>query len=143
LPGGGPGSGPGGIDQLSPEARATAIAKRFGGENAGAFLERGFLNALIRDLQVKTGEIAPEEQLPSPGRFAARLLEPVSEASGVAVETLQAGLDEGKSFSQVITENGGDLDAARETLRALFADRGLTAEELEQRIDQIMNGDDE
>jgi len=144
-PGGGgqgglPGEGPG---QLSPEARATAIAERFGGENAGAFLERGLLNALIRNLQVKVGEADPAAQQPLAGRFAARFLEPISEASGVAVEMMQAGLDEGKSFALVITANGGDLDAAREAVRALFADRGLDAEELEQRIDQIMNGGDE
>ncbi len=136
LPGGGP-------SQLDPEARATAIAERFGGENAGAFLERGLLNALIRNLQMKVGEADPAAQQPLSGRFAARFLEPVSEASGVAVETMQAGLDEGKSFAQVITENSGDMDAAKEALRALFADRGLDAEELEQRIDQIMNGGDE
>ena len=140
-PGGGQGRLPGeGPSQLDPEARATAVAERFGGENAGAFLERGLLNALIRNLQVKAGEVDPAAQQPPSGRFAARFLESVSEASGVAVETMQAGLDEGKSFSQVITENGGDLDAAREALRQLFADRGLEAEELEQRIDQIMNG---
>ena len=135
--GGLPGEGP---SQLDPEARATAIAERFGGENAGAFLERGLLNTLIRNLQVKTGEVDPAAQQPLSGRFTARFLEPVSEASGIAVETLQAGLDEGKSFVQVITESGGDLDAAKEALRQLFAERGLGAEELEQRIDQIMNG---
>ena len=142
-PGGGGGQGGlpgGGPSELDPEARATAIAERFGGENAGAFLERGLLNALIRNLQIKVGEFDPAAQQPLSGRFAARFLEPVSEASGIAVETMQAGLDEGKSFAQVITENGGDMDAAREALRALFADRDLDAEELEQRIDQILNG---
>ena len=139
LPGGRPGGGPGGIEQLSPEARATAIAERFGGDDAGVFLERALLNALIRDLQVKTGEVDAVQAEPG-GGFAGRFVESVAEASGVAAETLQAGLDEGKSLTAVITESGGDLDAAREALRQLFADRGLTAEELELRIDQILNG---
>ena len=69
VPGLGPGGGPGGgLGELSPEARATAIAERMAsnGDTPGAFLERGMLFALIRTLQVKTGEIDAEQATPPP-----------------------------------------------------------------------------
>ncbi len=143
LPGGGPrggglpGQGPGG--QVDPEARATAIAERFGGDNTGAFLERGMLNALIRSLQVKTGE-RDESELQNRGGFFARLLQPASDASGVDVEILQAGMEEDKSLAEVITDNGGDLDAGKDAMRALFAEQGLEGEALDQRVNGFFNG---
>ena len=141
LPGGGPGGGggPDGIGQLSPEARATAIAERFGGDNAGAFLERGLLLALIRNLQIKTGEIDPAQPAPD-GGFAGRFVEIVAEASGVDAENLQTALADGKSFADAISENGGDMEATREALRVLFAERGLEGDELEQRVEGLLTG---
>lgn len=133
LPGGGPGGGgPGG--GLSPEARQTAIAERFGeGADLNAiFRERAAMNTLIRTLQVKTGEIDESQLRAGPGRF----MEAISEASGVAMETLEAGIVEGETtLAAVINANGGDLEAAEAALREIFAGfQDLGEEDIEQRV---------
>ncbi|MBL7163788.1 MAG: hypothetical protein ISS57_14400 [Anaerolineales bacterium] len=56
-PGGGiPGAGqePGGGQEISPEARQTAIAERGGGRGAGIGLNTAFLNGIIEFLEAKT-----------------------------------------------------------------------------------------
>ena len=143
LPGGGGGGGggglPGGFTDMSPEEREAAIAERFGGDNASAFLERGLLQALIRNLQVKTGEIDTEQAAPA-GGFAGRFVDTIAEATGVDAETLQAALEKGKSYAEAINENGGDPEAAKDALRAFFAERGLEGDDLEQRVEGFLNG---
>jgi hypothetical protein len=114
--------------------RATAIAQRLAEADSSVFIDRFMLGALIRSLQVKTGELEPSEfTAPAP-----RLLTTVSEACGVPLETLQAGLAEGKTLTEVITANEGDLEAATAALREDFAARGLEGEELEQRVTEFM-----
>ena len=49
-------------------------------------------------------------------------------------------LEEGKILAEVITENGGDLDAAGQVMGNFFAERGLEGEELEQRVDGFFSG---
>ena len=116
--GGGIGGGGLGGAELSPEARATAVAERMAanGIDPATMLERAMLGGLIRDLQVKTGEIDETDLLSRGNRF----LDSISAASGVDAETLQAGLDAGQSFAAAITANGGDLAAAEAALRAQF-----------------------
>lgn len=133
-PAGGPGGLPGGGGQPDPEARATVIAQRMADANSNAFLDRFMLGALIRSLQVKTGELDSSQF----GAPAPRLLTTVSEASGVPLETLQAGLEEKKSLADIITANSGDLEAARAALTDSFAARGLEGEELKQRVDDFL-----
>jgi hypothetical protein len=131
LPGGAPGGGPGG---LSPEARETAIAERFGeGVDVEAlFRERAAMNTLIRTLQVKTGELDASELNAGPGRF----MEGVSQASGVPLETLEAGIADGETtLAAVILANDGDLEAAKQALREMFAGLpGSTNESIDQRV---------
>ncbi len=138
FPGGGLGGGLGGGAELSPEARATAVAERMAasGANPATLLERAMLGSLIRSLQVKTGEIAAAD-LADRG-FMSRFIEPISAASGVDVETLQAGLDAGHSFAEIIADEGGDMAAATAALRAQF-EGFLQGDDLEQRVDQILN----
>jgi len=95
--------------------------------------------ATYGSLQVKTGEL-DESELQNRGGFFARLLQPASDASGVDVEILQAGMEEDKSLAEVITENGGDLGASKDAMRAFFAEQGLEGEALDQRVDGFFNG---
>lgn len=136
-PGGGPGGGLGG-GEFSPEARETAMAERFGeGVDFAAIIrERITMNALIRTLQVKTGELDESQLRAGPGRF----METISEASGVLLETLEAGIADGETtLAEVISANGGDLDAAETALREMFADfPELEEADIEQRVTDFL-----
>jgi len=135
IPGGRPGGGPGG---LSPEASQTAIAERFGEgvDFAAVMRERAAMNTLIRTLQVKTGEIDESELRAGSGRF----MEAISQASGVLLETLEAGIADGETtLAEVISANGGDLEAAETALREMFAGfPELEEEGVEQRITDFL-----
>ncbi|RME46744.1 MAG: hypothetical protein D6791_07490 [Chloroflexi bacterium] len=136
LPGGGPPGGlPGGANpgQLSPEARATAIAERLGDdpEALQAFRQRALVGGVIRLLQSKTGQLPTPDPLSLTPFLTARL----AEAADVDAHALQAGLDAGASLEDAITQNGGDLEAAAELLRSIFTNRyGLSGEALERQV---------
>lgn len=134
TPGGGAGLFPGGEGQPDPEARATAIAERLGGGDSSIFIDRVMLVSLIRALETKTGEVSVDQVAP-----AFYLLTTVSDACGISLEILQAGLEEGQSLAEVITAHGGDLEAVTAALREVFTDRGLEGEELKQRVDAFLH----
>lgn len=140
FPGGGiPGEGfPGGAG-ADPEARATRIAEMGGDAEdvMNAFMDQALVGALIRTLQVKTGEL--DETDLQPGRVNQMLWSVVSETTGIPVETLQEETAAGATLAEVITAQGGDLEAVREALREAFTDAGLGGEEVDQRIENLLN----
>ncbi|MEA3336512.1 MAG: hypothetical protein U9R25_11420 [Chloroflexota bacterium] len=152
LPGGGPGGGglpggrPGGGDFFgqSPEARQTAIAERFGSgvDPMVAFGERMLINTLIRELQVKTGELDEADLQVAPDRFGpARFMDIISEASGIALEALQEQTTEGATLAEIISANGGDMAAAEAALTEFFGQSGnMEPEVIEQRVSDLLYG---
>jgi hypothetical protein len=139
--GGGPGGGlPGGggrPGEVSPEVRATAIAKRLGDDPAALrkFQERALAAGVVTMMQEMTGNVPT----PEPLTLGPRLTERVAEAAGVDAATLQAGLDAGASLTDAITQNGGDLDAATAIIREIYANvYGLSGDDLEQKVSEFM-----
>jgi hypothetical protein len=136
MPGGGGFVVQGGQD---PNAMATRVAEMQSGDSNGMgdFLNRALISAVIRTLQIKTGEeiTAPE----GARRFNQAFLDPIVEATGIPAETLQAALSEGGTLADAITTNGGDLEAAKEALRQAYADSGTSQEELDAWIENLLN----
>jgi len=151
LPGGGPGGGgfpgglPGGLQGAGdPDARATRIAE-MGGEDGmmGQFMNQAVFNMLIQDLQIKTGELDPAEL--EANRIRRNPWTIISEETGIELETLQAGVNEGKSLAEVIAENGGDVEAVDAALREAFGQLPAMQEEgqLDEYIDGLLNSTQE
>jgi hypothetical protein len=136
VPGGGPFVGQG---EMDPDAMATRVAEMQSGDSdlVGGLRDRALIGALIRTLQIKTGEeVTPPE---GAGRFNQAFLDPIVEATGIPAETLQAALADGRTLAEAITANGGDLDVAKEALRQAYADSGASQEDLDAWIENLLN----
>jgi hypothetical protein len=148
IPGGGsPGGGilGGGIpgegfaSGADAEARATRIAE-MGGDTEdmmSAFMDQALINTLVRALQLKTGEL--DEADLQPDRMMQMLWSVVSETTGIPAETLQEGTTAGATLAEVITAQGGDLEAVKTALRQAFTDAGLGGDDVDQRIESLLN----
>ncbi len=140
LPGSGmPGMG-GGFGEMDTDARATRIAG-MGGEvedMMAAFANRALTNALIRSLQVKTGELDAAEV---EARWSNQTLwNTVSESTGIRLETLQEGTANGATLAEVIRANEGDLEAVKAALAEAFRDMpAMEGLDVEQRISDLLN----
>jgi hypothetical protein len=144
-PGGGvPGSGMGGGFgagagvENDPNARATRVAEMESGDGelSGAIQNRFLVSALIRSLQVKTGE----EVVPAgTGRFDQAFWNTISDAASIPLETLQASLVEGTTLADAITAGGGDLAAVQDALREAYTDSGAAQGDLEAWIENLLN----
>jgi hypothetical protein len=145
--GGGPGGGPGGGflggEQLSPEARATALAERMAEnpELAATFMTRGILNQLITALQLKTGDVTQEElQAQQAQRVAMRWLPAVSEATGIAVDKLIEAMGSGKTLAEAIQAEGGDVSKAETAIREMLKNAPNADEKaLEDQVSAALN----
>jgi hypothetical protein len=115
--GGGPGGGTGGnFQQLSPSERSTAVAQR--AARGGDFMSRGLVNALITSLKLKTGELTQAQlQAEQAQRAAMRWVPTASEATGIAVDKLNAAMSEGKTLAEAIQAEGGDVSKAEAAIR--------------------------
>ncbi len=136
-PGGGLPGGGGRPGEVSPEVRATAIAKRLGDdpEALRKFQERAMAAGVVTMLQEMTGN-APT---PEPLTLGPRLTERLAEAAGVDASKLQASLDAGASLADAIPQNGGDLESATAIIREIYANvYGLSGDELAQKVDAFM-----
>lgn len=108
--GGGPGGGGlGGGSGLSEDDMATRQAQFASGEGVAGVQDGALVGAVIRLLQVKTGERV-ENSLAGAVNV---LFTAVAEATNLSVEEIQAQLDAGTSLAAVIEANGGDVTAVR------------------------------
>jgi hypothetical protein len=139
------GGAPGGVENMTPEERATAVAERLG-SLSGDLATRGLLNALITSLQVKTGEIDQADlQAQRALRGMLRWLPAVSEASGIPVETLRDEVAGGATLAEVVEAQGGDVAAVETALRGAIQamageDSELTAEDINRQVDGVLHG---
>ncbi len=134
--GGGPGGGgPGGLGgrgggNLSEDDIATRQAQIASGE-VGGVQEQALVGAVVRLLQTKTGEAAP-----NPDEVADTVFTAVSQQLGLTPEELQAQLTDGTTLVAVIEANDGDVTAVREAIVTSL--NGLeNAEALD--VEQIVN----
>ena len=113
IPGGGPGEGPGGgfPEGFDPEAMATRQAQ-FAQGGMGNFMELGLITAVIRALEVKTGEIS-EDQVARPVDMVYNI---VAEATGLSLEEIRTITTEGMTLAEIVETNGGDLEEVRNSL---------------------------
>jgi hypothetical protein len=102
-----------------------------------AFMDQALINTLVRALQLKTGEL--DEADLQPGRMMEMLWSVTSEATGIPVGTLQEGTAAGATLAEVITSQGGDLEAVRAALREAFTEAGLGGDDVDQRIENLLN----
>ena len=136
-PGGGQFGGPGGLANLSEDERATRLAERFGnGDATSQFL----VNPLIALLQVKTGIEVDAGSFGGRG-FGGPFMDVISQATGLSVEEIQAQTADGKTLAEIISENGGNLEAIRSQLIEQFNDFPNAQEnDVEQQVDNLLNG---
>lgn len=144
-PGGGPGGGLGGqpdggfggAGELSEDDRATRIAERFGGGDATS---QFLITPLIAMLQMKTGAEVDPAQLGGRG-VGGPFLDVVSQATGLSVEEIQAQTADGRTLADIISENGGDLEAVRAQLVEQFSSfPNAQADDVAQQVDDVLNG---
>jgi len=77
-------------------------------------------NAVVRLLEGKTGE-APTGDFARGGIFDDAITA-VAETTNLSEEDIQFALNDGKTFADIIEENGGDLEAVKTTLAAAVAE---------------------
>ena len=139
LPGGGPGGGGFG-GNADPEAVQTRLAERFGeGVDPMAQLLMG---TLIRNLEVTAGLVDADELRSENGRNGFGAVMPlIAEETGLAVEDIQAQLQEGSTLADIITNNGGDVEAIQEALLSQFSQaENFDEEAARTQIDEMLNG---
>jgi hypothetical protein len=121
FPGGGPGGGfPEGFD---PEVMATRQAQ-FAEGSLGSLADRMLITAVIRTLEMKTGEIS-EDQVARPFDMVYSL---VAEAIGLSLEEIRAMITEGMTLAEIVETNGGDLEEVRDSLIEVLSEQPNAAE---------------
>jgi hypothetical protein len=138
LPGGGPGGGGGGgrggdgLTGADPNAIATRQAE-FAAASGGNIQDTVLLNFVVRLLQQKTGAA------PAFGGAFRNVLPTISEVTGIPIEDIQSAAADGKTYTEIIAENGGDIDAVRAALTAALADAQLPEDQtLDAFIESIL-----
>ncbi len=127
------------------DARATRLAEMGGNpeDMRARSLNQAMVGALVRSLQVKTGELEPAEGVAgwNQGRQTFTwALEIVSDSSGIPVETLQAETAEGTSLAEIVTAHDGDLAAVEAALTEAFKDLPAAGnQDVEQRVSELLN----
>lgn len=108
-PGGGdfPGDG---FGNLSEDEIATRQAQ-FAEGGVAAFADRALTGAVIRMLEVKTGKLDESDLQVLAGSF--NPFGVVSEFTGIPVATLREEMAGGATLGEIITANGGDLEAEK------------------------------
>jgi hypothetical protein len=138
LLGGGPGSvreiPPGGDrGNLSEDDIATRQPQVAEG-GFGRFQDRMLTSAVIRLLQTKTGE--------SPERVTLydTVLAIVSEGTGLSMEDVQDQMGEGITLTEIVENNGGDLDTIKASLVEAFQVLPNRADsDIDQLVDEWLN----
>jgi hypothetical protein len=118
---GGPGGGfPEGFD---PEVMATRQAQVAEG-GLESFTDRMLITAVIRTLEVKTGEIS-EDQATRPFDMVYSV---ISEATGLSLEEIRAMSTEGMTLAEIVETNGGDIEEVRNSLIEVLSELPNAAE---------------
>lgn len=138
-PGGnGPGGGfpGGGFGNLSEDDIATRQAQ-FAEGGAAAFADRVLTGAVIRMLEVKTGELDESDlQAERFNPFAV-----VGEVTGIPVATLREEMADGATLGEAINANGGDVEAVRSALIEAFSVLpNLEGQDGDQIVDDLLSG---
>jgi hypothetical protein len=137
LPGGGGGPGGGGrggdgLTGADPDAIATRQAE-FADAAGGNIQDTFLLNFVVRLLEQKTG------QAPAFGGALRNVLPTISDVTGIPIEEIQSAGAEGKTYTEIIEENGGDIDAVRAALTEALADMQLPEDQtLDAFIESIL-----
>jgi hypothetical protein len=100
-----------------PEAQATRRAQ-LAGNNGGDFQDMALIGAVIRAMEVKTGEAA-QGQVRGPFSVAYSV---VADGTGLTAEEIQAKLNEGETLASIIESSGGDVDEVRDALIEALGD---------------------
>lgn len=145
APGGGGrpgGAGPGA--DLSPEARETAIAERFGGEDPFTVLaDRVLVGAVIRTLQITAGiEVdVPAGARGGQGAVFGSAIEVVSAETGLSVADIRIALGEGQTLAEIVEANGGDIEAVKvQLVEELEGSETLAGQDVMQLVDDVLMG---
>jgi hypothetical protein len=102
---------------MNPEVMATRQAQVTQGE-LGSFQDRALIIAVIRMLELKTGEASEDRSQ----RLFELAIDLVAEATGLTVEEIQALTTEGRTLAQVVEENGGAIEQVRFDLIQAFSE---------------------
>ncbi|MEZ4590324.1 MAG: hypothetical protein R3D55_04180 [Chloroflexota bacterium] len=115
--GAGRGGGLGGGSSLTEEEMATRQAQFASGEGVAGIQDEALVGAVVRLLQVKTGERAESLQ----GGAYDVLLTAVAETINLSVEEIQAQLNQGTTLAAVIAANGGEVTAVHDAALAALS----------------------
>ena len=110
FPGGPPGGGQGGgfPEGINPEVMATRRVEFA----EGRFMDRALITAVIRTLEMKTGEISEGQ----PVRIFNIVNSVIAEATGLSSEEIRVKTAEGMTLAEIVETNGGDLEEVRNSL---------------------------
>jgi hypothetical protein len=104
------------LANLSEDDIATRRAE-FSASGSGTFRDRAMLGAVVRLLEDKTGDFSDQRlQAEVYGEAMAAL----SEAAGLSNEEIRTQMADGATLAEIITANGGDLDAFKASLVEIF-----------------------
>ncbi|MBN1318847.1 MAG: hypothetical protein JXA42_25425, partial [Anaerolineales bacterium] len=85
------------------------------------------------------GEMGAGSMQGGPAGGGGMFMDTISEITGIPAETLQAGMAGGSTLADVITANGGDLDAVRAGLEESMANSEFPIDDVDQFIDNLLN----
>ncbi len=150
VPGGGFGGGQpgGGAFGGDADARATRMAEFSSGDMdmeqmRAQIMNQALIGSLIRNMQVKTGEIDPDETplgFNRGLRSADWVFSIVSETTGIPLETIQAETAEGSILAEVIADHDGDLAAVETALTEAFEQMPAGDNmDIEQRVSDLLS----
>ncbi len=113
FPGGGLGQGPGGgfPEGLDPEAMATRQAQ-FAEGGLGGFMDQALITAVIRTLEMKTGEVSEDQ----PARILNVVYSVIAEATGLNTEEIRSMTADGVTLAEIVETSGSDLEEVRSSL---------------------------
>jgi len=111
-PEGGFEGGPGGFggSNLSEDDIATRRAQFAGGDGLGAIQDNFMIGAVIRLLEVKTGEAVEV-----PNIFSV-VFDIVSQETGLSAADIRAQMSENTTLAEIVEASGGDVDAVHDAL---------------------------
>jgi hypothetical protein len=111
--GGPPGEGPGGgfPEGINPEVIATRQAQ-FAEGGLGSFMDRALIPAVIRTLEMKTGEVSADQ----PVRPFDIVYSVIAETTSLSLEEIRAMTTEGMTLAEIVETNAGDLEEVRNLL---------------------------